>query len=163
MYSSPNFEPVHCSISSCNCCFLTSVQVSQEAIKVVWCSHLFKNVPQFVVIHTLKAFKYRLWSRSRWYFLEFCCFPYDPMEAGNLSSDSFAFSKSSLYFWMLSVYVLLKPSLKDFEHKLASMWNERNCMVFWIFFGTALLWDWNEKWPFPVLWPLQSIPNLLAF
>ena len=74
MYSSPNFESAHCSISSCNCYFLTSVQLSQEASKVVWCSHLFKNFPQFVVIHTLKACKSSLWSRSRWYFLEFFCF-----------------------------------------------------------------------------------------
>ena len=55
MYSIPNFEPVHCSMSGSNCCFLTCVQVSQEAGKVVWYSHLFKNFPQFVVIHTVKC------------------------------------------------------------------------------------------------------------
>ena len=49
------------------------------------------------------------------------------------------------------------PSLKDFEHNLASMWNECNCMVVWTFFGIAFLWDWNENWPFPVLWPLLSL------
>ena len=58
------------------------------------------------------------------------------------------FSKSSLYIWRFSVHVLLKPSLKDFEYNLASLWNERSCMVVWTFFGIALFWDWNENWPF---------------
>ena len=66
-------------------------------------------------------------------------------------------------FWKFLVYVLLKPSLKDFEHYLSSVWNERNCAVVWTFFGSALLWDWNENWPFPVLWPLLNFPNLLAY
>ena len=56
MYSFPNFESVHCSMSSSNCHFLTNIQISQEAGKVVWYSHLFKNFPQFVVIHTVKGF-----------------------------------------------------------------------------------------------------------
>ena len=56
MYSFPNFEPVHCSMYGSNCCFLTCIQVSQEASKVVWYPHLFKNFPQFVVIHTVKGF-----------------------------------------------------------------------------------------------------------
>ena len=56
MYSFPNFEPVTCSMSDCNCCFLTCIQVSQEASKLVWYSQLFKNFPQFVVIHTIKGF-----------------------------------------------------------------------------------------------------------
>ena len=55
-YSSPNFEPVSCSIYSSNCCFLTCIQVSQEAGKVVWYSHLFKNFLQFVVIYTITGF-----------------------------------------------------------------------------------------------------------
>ena len=56
MYSLPNFEPVHCSMSSSNCCFLTCIQISQEAGKVVWYSYLLKNFPQFVVMHTVKGF-----------------------------------------------------------------------------------------------------------
>ena len=60
-------------------------------------------------------------------------------------------------------YVLLMPSLKDFEHNLANMWNEWNCIAIWTFFGIAFLWDWNENWPFPVLWPLLGCPNLLAY
>ena len=56
MYSFPDLEPVCCSMSSSNCCFLTCIQVSQEGGKVVWYSHLFQNFPQFVVIHTFKGF-----------------------------------------------------------------------------------------------------------
>ena len=56
MYSSPNLEPVCCSTSFSNCCFLTCIQISQEAGKVVWYSHLFKSFPQFVVIHPVKGF-----------------------------------------------------------------------------------------------------------
>ena len=56
-----------------------------------------------------------------------------------------------------------KPSLKDFEHNLDNMWNEHNCTIVWTFFVIALLWDWNENWPFPILWPLLCFPNLLAY
>ena len=56
MYSFPYLEPVCCSMSISNCCFLTCVQISQEADKVVWYSHLLKNFPEFVVIHTVKGF-----------------------------------------------------------------------------------------------------------
>ena len=58
MFSFPSFEPVHCSMSGSNYCFLTCIQVSQEAVKVVCYPHLFKNFPQFVVIHTVK------WKKS---------------------------------------------------------------------------------------------------
>ena len=61
------------------------------------------------------------------------------------------------------VHVLLKPGLENFEHYFTSMWDECNCVVVWTFFGIAFLWDWNENWPFPVLWPPQSFPNLLAY
>ena len=57
MYSFPNLEPVCCSMSGSNCCFLTCIQISQEAGKVVWYSHLFKNFPQSVMIHSVKDFR----------------------------------------------------------------------------------------------------------
>ena len=57
----------------------------------------------------------------------------------------------------------LKPDLENFEHYFANVWNECNCAVVWTFFGIALLWDWDENWPFPVLWPLLSFPNSLAY
>ena len=141
----PNFEPVRCSVSGSKCCFLTCIQVSQEAGKVVWYPHLLKNFPQFVVIHTVKGFSV---VSEVDVFLDFPCFFYSPVYVGNLISDSSAFSKSSLYIWKFLVHILLKPTLKDFEYYLASMWNECNCVVVWTFFGTVLLWDWNENWPF---------------
>ena len=55
-YTFPSVEPVHCSVSNSKCCFLTCIHISQEAGKVAWYSHLFKNFPQFVVIHTAKGF-----------------------------------------------------------------------------------------------------------
>ena len=162
MYSFPNLEPVHFSMSFSNCCFLACILISQEAGKVVWYSHLLKNLPQFVVIHTVKGFGIVSEAEID-VFLEFPCFFYDPMGIGNLISGCSAFSKSSLYIWKFSVHVLLKPSLKDVEHNLTSMWNKCTCMKVWTFFGIALLWDWNEKWPFPVLWPLLSFPNVRAY
>ena len=84
-------------------------------------SHLFKNFPQFVVIHTVKGFNIVNEAEEVYAFLEFSCFFDDPVDVGNLISASSTFSKYSLYIWKFSVQVLLKPSLKDFEHKLASM------------------------------------------
>ena len=162
MYSFPNLEPVCCSMSGSNCCFLTCIQVSQEAGQVVWYSHLFQKCPQFVVIHTVKGFSIVNKAEID-VLLEFCSFFYDPTDAGNLIFGSSAFPKSSLYIWKFLVHILLKPSLKDFKHYLASMWNECNRAIVWTFFGIALLWDWNENWPFPVLWPLLSFPNLLTY
>ena len=149
-------------MSRTNCCFLTCTQVSQEVGKVVSHSLLFKNCPQFVVIHTVKGFS--IVNEAEVDVLgKFPCFFYDPVDAGNLISGSSAFSKSSFYIWKFSVHSLLKLSLENFEHYLASMWNECNCVVVWAFFGIAFLWNWNENWPFPVLWPLLSFPNLLAY
>ena len=71
-------------------------------------------------------------------FLETPCFSYDPTDVGNLISGSSAFSKSSLCIWKFLVHVLLKFSLTDFEHYLASMWSERNCAVVGTFFRIAL-------------------------
>ena len=97
-----------------NCCFLTCIQVSQEAGKMVLYSYIFKNFPQFVVTHTIKGFSIVNETEVD-AFLEFPCFLYDPMDVGNLISGFSAFSKPSLYIWNFSVHILLKPSLKDFE------------------------------------------------
>ena len=86
---------------------------------MVWHSHLFKNFPEFVVIHTVKGFSIVNEAEVD-VFLEFSCFFYDPTDVGNLISGSSAFSKSSLYIGKFSVHVLLEDSLKDFEHYLAS-------------------------------------------
>ena len=141
-------------MSSSNCCFLTCIQISREAGQVVWYSHLMKNFPQFIVIHTVKGFSIVNKAEVD-VFLELSCFFNDPTDFGNLISGSSAFSKSSLNIWKFLVHVLLKPHLENIDHYFASMWDESNCIVVWTFFGIAFLWDWNENWPFPVLWPLD--------
>ena len=148
-------------MSSSNCCFLTCIQISQEIPGGLVFPSL-KNFPQFVVIHTVKGFRVVNEAEVD-VFLEFSCFFYDPMDVGNLISGSSASSKSSLYIWKFSVHILLKPSLKNFEHYFAVVWDDCNCVVVWTFFGIAFLWDWNENWPFSVLWQLLSFPNLLAY
>ena len=144
-------------MSSFKCCFLTCIQVSQEAGKVIWNFHLLKNFSQFAVIHIVKDFS--IINEAVDVLLEFCYF--------FLWSNRFW----QLDLWFLClfsiqlvylVHVLLKPSLKDFDHYLASMWNEHNYEAVWTLLGTAFLWDYNENWPFLVLWLLLSFPNLLA-
>ena len=95
---------------------------------MVWYSHLLKSLPQFVVIHTVKVFSIVNEAEVD-VFLEFSRFFYDPMDVGNLISGSFAFSKSSLNIWKFLVHVLLKPSLENFEHFLASMWKWSHSVV----------------------------------
>ena len=118
VYSFSYLEPVCCSMSSYNCC----IQISQEAGQVVWCSHLFQNFPQFVVIHTVKGFGIVNKSEID-VFLELSCFFDDITDVGNLNSGSFAFSKTSLNIWKFMVHVLLKPGLENFEHYFDSMWD----------------------------------------
>ena len=142
-------------MSSSNCCFLTCVQVSQEVDQVVWYSHLFQNFPQFIVINTVKGFG--IVNKAEMdVFLDLSCFFDDPADVGNLISGSSAFSKSSLNIWKFTVHLLLKSGLENFERYFTSMWDECNCVVVWAFFGLAFLWDWNDNWPFPVLWPLLN-------
>ena len=87
---------------------------------MVWYSHLFKNFPQFVVIHIVKGFSV-VNEADVDVLLEFSCFFNEPMDVGNLISGSSVFLKSSLNIWGFSVHVLLKPGLEDFEHYFASM------------------------------------------
>ena len=112
MYSFPYLEPACCSMSSSNCCFLTCIQISQEAGQVVWYSHLFKNFPQFVVIHTIKGFGI-VNKMDVDVFLELSCFFDDIMDVGNLISGFSAFSKSRLNICKFVVHILLKPGLEN--------------------------------------------------
>ena len=147
MYSFAYLEPVCRSMSSSNCCFLTCIQVSQQAGQVVWYSHLLKNFPQFIVIHTGKGFN--IVNRAEIdVFLELSCFFNDPVDVGNLISGSTAFPKASMNIWKFTVHVLLKPGLENFEHYFTSVWDECNCAVLWAFFGIAFLRNWSENWPF---------------
>ena len=154
----PSFKCFSCSVSDSNCHFLTYIQTFQETGKVIWYSHFLKNFPQFVLVHTVKEFS-MVSEADR-----------------NVFWDSLAFSmiqwtlafwslvpQTNLHIWKFPVHGELKLSLKDFEHYLASKWDEHNCMIVWTFFGIAFLLDWNENWPFPALWPLLSFPNLLTY
>ena len=141
MYSFPKLEPVCCFMSSSNYCFLHTDFSGGRYGELV-------GVVNKAEVNA---------------FLEFPCFFNDPMYIGNSISGSSTFFKSSLNIWKFMVHVLLKPSLENFEHYFASMWDECNCVVVWTFFGIAFLWDWNESWLFPVLWPLLSFLNLLAY
>ena len=99
LYSFPDLEPVCYSMSSTNCCFLTCIQISQEAGQVVWYSHFLKNFPQFVVSHTVKVFGIVNKAEID-VFQELSCFFNDPEDLGNLISGSSAFSKTSLNIWI---------------------------------------------------------------
>ena len=118
MYSFPDLEPVCCFMASSNYCFLTCIQISQEAGKVVWYSHLLKNFPQFVVVHTVKGFDI---VNKADIFLELSCFFNDPTDVGNLISGSSAFSKTSLNSGSSWFTYCWKSGLENFEQHFSSM------------------------------------------
>ena len=148
-------------MSSSHCCFLTCIQISQEASQVVWYSHLFQNFPQFIVIQTVKGFG--IVNKA-----EIDVF---------LELSHFSMIQRMLVIWSLVPLTFLNLSWTSgssrftycwsmawcYEHYFASMGDECNCAVVQTFFGFAFLWDWNENWAFPVLWPLLSLPNLLTY
>ena len=150
-------------MSSSNCCFLFCLQISQEAGQVVWHSHLFKNFPQFFVIHIVKDFG--LVNKAEVdAFLELSCHFDAPTDVGNLIFGSSAFlnpawtSGSSwfMYCWGLDWRI--------FEHYLDSVWDECNYTVVWTFFGITFLWDWKTGlfqscghcWIFQICWRIKS-------
>ena len=107
---------------------------------MVWYSLLFKNFPQFVLVHRVKGFI--IVSEAELdVFLEFSCFFYDPVDVDNLISGSSVFSKCSLDIWKFLFCIILKPSVQDFKHDLTSLGDECDCAVVSAFFGIAFLWD----------------------
>jgi len=149
-------------MSSSNCCFLTCIQVSQETGSS---GLVFPSLSEFSNVYCdPHSQRFGIFNKAEVnVFLELSCFFHDPADVGNLTSGSSAFFKASLNIWKFMVHVWLKPGLENFEHYFTSVWNECNYAVVWAFFGIAFLWDWNENWPFPVLWPLLSSQNLLAY
>ena len=120
MYSFSYLEPVCCSMSSSNSCFLTCIQISPEAGQVVWYSHLFQN---FLVYYDPHIQRLYIVSKAEIdVVLEPSCFFDDPVDVGNLISGFSAFSKSSLNIWKFTVHVLLKPGSENFEHYFTSVW-----------------------------------------
>ena len=150
-------------MSSSNCCFLTCIQISQDAGQVVWYSHLFQNSPQFIVIHTVKGFGIVNKAEID-VFLELSCFFHDPAEVGNLISGSSAFSKTSLnigssqftYCWglawrILSINLLeceMSAIVQLFEHSLTLP-----------FFGIGMKIDLFQScghcWVFQICWHVE--------
>ena len=117
-----------------------------------------KRIFQFVVIHTIKGF-HIVNEAELDAFLEFPCFLYDPANVGNMISGSSAFSKPSLNIWKFSVHVMLKPSLKDFEHFSASMYS----LVAQMVKSLSAVWEtwfnpWIRKMPWRRKWPITPIP-----
>ena len=151
MYSFSYLDPVCCSISSSNCCFLTCIQASQEAGQVVQYSHVFQNFPQFIVIHTVEGFGI----------------------VNKAEIDVFLELSFLMIQWMLAIWTLvplsfLKPAWTSGRSQFMYCWSlvwrilsitllvcEMSAIVavVWAFFGIAFLWDWNESWPFPQIYP----------
>ena len=158
-------QPVCCSMSSSNCCFLTCIQISQEAGQ--WSGipislRIFHSLLWFTQTKAL-ALSMKQQQMLIWNSLFFSF--YDSMDVGNLISGSSAFSKSSLSICKFSVHVLWKPGLENFEHYFARVWSECSCAVVWTLFGIAFLWDWNMKtdlfqscghcWVFHICWHIK--------
>ena len=156
----PYLEPVCCSMSSSVASWpahrFFKRQVRWSGIPISW-----RNFPPFVVIHRVKGFG--IVKKAKVVFLELSCFFNDPTDVGNFISGSHVFAKSSLNIWKFVVHILLKSGLENFEHYFASVWDECNWAVVWALFGIFFIWDWNENWPFPVLWPLLSFSDLLEY
>ena len=150
-------------MSSSNCCFLTCIQISQEAGQVIWYFHLFQNFPQFILIPTVKG-PGVVNKAEVDVFLELSSFFNDPTDVGNLISGSSVFSKSNLNIWKFTVHILLKPGLETFENYFASVWDECNCAAVWTFFGivffvTGMKTDFFQScghcWVFQIWWHIE--------
>ena len=148
-------------MSSSNCCFLTCIQISQEAGQVVWYSHLFQNFPQFIVIHIVKDFG--IVNKAEIYiFLELSHFFDDPADVGNFISGSSAFSKTSvniwsswfMYCWSLA-WRILSITLLACEMSAIVWWFEHSLAL--LFFGIGMQTDLFQSCGH------LSFPNLLAY
>ena len=150
-------------MSSSNCCFLTCIQISQEAGQVVWYSHLFQNFPQVVVIHTVKGFDIvnkteidvflelnRCWVWAQMLILAVWSLVPLPFLKAAWTSGSSRFMYCWSLAWRILSITLLPLRWVQLYSSLSSL-----CIAF--------LWDWNENWPFSVLRPLLSFPNVLAY
>ena len=130
-------------------------QIRWSGIPISW------RIFQFVVVHTFKGFGIVNKAEVN-AFLELLAFLMIQWMLAISSLVPLPFLNPLEHLEVHSS-LLLKPGLENFEHYFASLWDECNCAVVWTFFGIAFLWDWNENWPFPVLWPLLSFPSLLAY
>jgi len=110
-------------MSYSNCCFLSCIQISQEAGQVVWYFHPLKNFSKFIVIHTVKCFA-MVNKADIDVFLELSSFFDDPADFYNLISGSSAFSKTNFNNWRFTIHLLLKPGLQNLGHYFTVIWDE---------------------------------------
>ena len=151
-------------MSSSNGYFLICVQISQEAGKVVWYSHLLKNFPVCHDPHSQRL-KHSQQSKTRCFCGISLLFSTIQRMLTIWSLVLLPFLNPVCSYVKFSVHILLVWTLawRILSITLVSMWNDCNCVVVWTFYGTALPWYWNENWPFQILRPLLSFPNLLAY
>ena len=147
-------------MSSSNYCFLTCIQISQEAGQVVQYSHLLKNFS--VCCDPYKGFGIASKAEID-LFLELSCFLDNPTMLSIWSLIPLPFLNPVCMYGSSQFKNGWSLAWRIFEHYLASMWNEHNWAVLFTSFGIVFLWDLNENWPFRILWPLLSFPNLLAY
>ena len=141
-----------------NCCFLTCTQASQEAGQVVWDPCLLKNFPQsFLVIHTVKGFGIVNKAEMDVFWIQQILAVWSVVSLPFLNTASTSecspglHSRSPASTSECSLGVHSRSPAWRIWASPADMWNEGNCMAVWTFFGTAILLNWNENWPFPVL------------
>ena len=161
------------SMSRSNCCIFTGIQMSQEAGKVVWYSHLLKNFPQFTVIHIVKGFGI-VNNAELDVFLDFSCFFMIQQLLAIWSLVPLPFLKPA-WIWKFMVHVMLKPGLENFENYFTSVWGVCNCAVVCPFFAlpsfeigmkTALFQSCGHCWVFQnagILRAALSQHHLLGF
>ena len=160
MYSFPNLEPIHCSMSSSNFCFLTWIQVSQEAGKEVWYSQLFNNFPQFVVIHT-KSLAYTIMQKQIYLFWNFFAFsmmlaiwsliPLPFLNPACISGSSWFRYCQSLAWWILNITLLaceMSAIVWYFEHSLP-------LPFFGIGTKTDLFQSCGQGWVLQICWHVE--------
>ena len=160
MYSFPNLEPVHCSVPVLTVASWPAYRFLRRQVRWSGLPVSFRIFHSFLWSTQSKALELPVTQMFFWNSLAFSMIQW-MLAVWSLVPS--AVSKSSLNIWKFFIHILLKPSLENFENYFASMWDECNCAVVWTFFGIAFLWDWNKNWSFPVLWPLLSFPNLLAY
>ena len=156
---STNLDPVHFSKSNSSRCFFTCIQTSQAADKVFWCWCFLKHFPVCCDPHSPRLFCTQ-WGELH-VLLEFSSFICDPADVGNLLLSSSAFSKSRLSVLKFLVHLPLKTwRLWTFLFQYVR-WVL--LLVVWTFFDMPFLWDRNESWTLPVVWPMLSFPSMLAY
>ena len=163
MYSFSYLEPVYCSVHSSNCCFLTCIHISWEADQEVWYSHLFQNFPQIVAVHTVKGFSVVNEAEVD-DFMEFSCFFYDPMHAGNLISGTSPFINPAwtpgcplfTYYWSLT-WRILSITLLACEMSAIMWWFEHSLALLFFEIGmkTEIFQSCGHCWAFQIFWHIE--------